>query len=140
MNLFYGTYGFDLLSLFLVLLSILFNFSRYTYLLGTFLLFIAIYRAFSKNIYKRKSELDKFLSITNNFLGKFGKQLPSTLPNFSLNNLPLIFQQLKNYLNYKKQYKIIKCPQCSQKLRLPRGKGSIIVTCKKCKNEFKSKT
>lgn len=140
MNFFYGTYGFDILSIFLVLLSIIFNFSRYTYLLGALLLFVAVYRAFSKNIYKRKSELNKFLAIANKILGKFGMKLPATLPNFSLNNIPLLIQQFKSYLNYKKQYKIITCPQCSQKLRLPRGKGSLVVTCKKCKHEFKLKT
>lgn len=37
------------------------------------------------------------------------------------------------------RYKIFKCPSCSQKLRVPRGRGNIIVKCKRCGIEFKGK-
>lgn len=33
-------------------------------------------------------------------------------------------------------FKIIKCPACNTKLRVPRGKGNIKVTCPKCKEGF----
>lgn len=32
---------------------------------------------------------------------------------------------------------IIECPECRQKLRLPRGKGTLKVTCKSCQATFK---
>lgn len=32
--------------------------------------------------------------------------------------------------------KIVTCPTCNVKLRIPRGKGTIKVTCPKCKNGF----
>ena len=37
-------------------------------------------------------------------------------------------------------YKYFRCPQCKQRLRAPRGKGKIQVTCQKCRNVFQTKT
>ena len=33
--------------------------------------------------------------------------------------------------------KIVECPSCRQKLRVPRGKGILQVTCPKCQNQMK---
>ena len=35
-----------------------------------------------------------------------------------------------------KQYKYFLCPQCTQRLRVPRGKGRLRVTCTRCGNKF----
>jgi glutaredoxin 3 len=37
-------------------------------------------------------------------------------------------------------YLIVDCTKCSSKLRLPKNKGNIVVSCPKCKNEFKMTT
>lgn len=37
-------------------------------------------------------------------------------------------------------YLVIDCPKCTTRLRLPKGKGKLTITCPNCKNEFKSKT
>lgn len=37
-------------------------------------------------------------------------------------------------------YRYLICPQCSQRLRVPRGKGRIRVTCTKCRNQFMAKS
>jgi len=37
-------------------------------------------------------------------------------------------------------YRVEKCPKCSQALRLPKNKGTILVTCSKCETKFKIKT
>lgn len=144
MKIFYGSYGFDILSIFLMLLSCILSFFNITSILGLAILIFAIYRAFSKKIYKRMAELNKFTSIVNNILSKFNRKLPDTLPRLSLNNIPEFFYQLKYQIKYKinnfKKYKIVKCPKCKQKLRLPRGKGSIIVTCKSCSHKFNMRT
>ena len=37
-------------------------------------------------------------------------------------------------------YHIEKCPNCGQLLRLPKNKGTILVTCSKCQEKFQIKT
>ena len=39
-----------------------------------------------------------------------------------------------------KQYKYFICPQCTQRLRVPRGKGKLRVTCTRCGNKFETKS
>lgn len=39
-----------------------------------------------------------------------------------------------------RQYKYFICPQCAQRLRVPRGKGKIRVTCTHCGNVFEMKS
>ena len=140
MNFFKNTYGFDMFSVFLILLSGIFSIWDFTKYLGLALLLFAIYRAFSKDIYRRKMELNKFTSYANKLLGKFGKKLPSSVPNLDLNSLSVAINQIKLSMAQKRKYKIIKCPSCKQKLRLPRKRGKIVVTCKKCSNKFDSRT
>ncbi|MGL5381462.1 hypothetical protein [Clostridium sp.] len=135
-----GTYGIDLLSLFLFFLGSLFNMWKGTFILGYVLLILGIYRAFSKKEYKRKQELIKFISLINSVFKRFNKSIPYNLPVFDLNNLSFIFQKISYWFNEKKNFKITKCPSCGQKLRLPRGKGKIVVSCKKCSTKFDLKT
>ena len=104
------------------------------------MLIFAFYRAFSKKIYKRREEYNIFYTYTNKLLSKFGKSLPYNIPVYDLNNISKIFENFNYWLNQKKNYKITKCPNCKQKLRLPRGKGNIVVTCKKCSTKFDFRT
>lgn len=136
---FTGTYGFDLLSIFLMLIGCVFNTFRYTRIIGLILLIIVLYRAFSKNIHRRTKELYKFTAIINKGLAKFNKRLPD-MGNSSLANIPLAFSNLRSAITQKFRYKIVKCPSCGQKLRLPRGQKKIIVSCRRCKAEFKMRT
>lgn len=144
MKIFYGSYGFDLLSAFLLIISYILSLFNITAILALIIFLFALYRAFSKKIYKRTNELNKFISIVNNILSKFNKKLPDNLPRLTFNNVPVFFNQLKYQTKYKidyfKKYKIVKCPKCKQKLRLPRKKGAIIVTCKSCYHKFNIRT
>ncbi len=66
------------------------------------------YRAFSRNLWAREEENRKFVEFI-----EFRK---------------LKFQQ-------RKEYKIFKCKSCGRKIRVPRGKGKIEVTCPVCGNK-----
>lgn len=37
-------------------------------------------------------------------------------------------------------YKVVNCPECEARLRVPKGKGKIKITCPKCKLAFKLNT
>ncbi|MEZ3507216.1 MAG: zinc-ribbon domain-containing protein [Lachnospiraceae bacterium] len=50
------------------------------------------------------------------------------------------FQNKKREFGERREYKIFKCPNCGQKLRIPRGKGKIEIRCRKCGNEFIGKS
>lgn len=119
-SFFKGSYGWDLLSKYLVILGLLLTFTRYTMGLGFLLIIWSTWRSFSKNKSKRYKEL----LIFENFLIKIKQKL----------NL------YKNKFNQNKDFKILACPNCSQKLRVPRKKGSITITCKKCGKKFEGKS
>lgn len=88
--------------------------------LGLVAIFYSSWRCFSKNKYRRYQEL---ITFENRM-----KSLKASLIKSKSN-----IKQLQNY-------KIFKCPNCSQKLRVPRGHGRITITCKKCGVEFKGKS
>lgn len=121
-----GRYGVDSLSRFLsvVLLVIivlgLFIRIPFSGLITLALLIILYWRMFSRNIPKRYEENQKFLHIRDKFLGRFSS--------FGSN------------LSQMKDYHIYKCPRCNQKIRIPRGKGHIMVRCPRCGFEFHKKS
>ena len=39
-----------------------------------------------------------------------------------------------------RQYKYFICPQCTQRLRVPRGKGRLRVTCTRCRHVFETRS
>ena len=75
---------------------------------------------FSKNIYKRAAENEKYLQ----FISRFKRKNGSTTYNNTQN------------AEQKKYYKYFKCPGCSQKIRIPRGHGKIEIKCPKCNTKF----
>ena len=139
MRFFQGIYGLDFLSILLLLLSSILNIWQPTRLISIIPLFIAIYRTLSKDIYKRKNEYTKFRTSTNKFLSKVGLSIPDNLTTLNSSNISGLSNRIKYNLDQRKKYKMVICPGCKKKLKLVRGRGKVIITCKTCKTEFKAK-
>ena len=121
-----GRYGGDQLSRFLsaaALVLIVLNLflrSNVLWVLSLVLLVLVYVRMFSKNFEKRRRENARYLQINSKLTGGF-----------------------KNWNDRRKQskdYVFFRCPSCHAMLRVPRGKGKIRVTCRKCGNAFEKKT
>ena len=121
-----GRYGADELCRFLTalgLILIVVNLFVRSGILSYVVLAILIYcyyRMFSRNYSRRYAENQKFLSWRSRL-----RSGPS---------------RWKADLEQRKVYRIYRCPSCRQKIRVPRGKGNIIVTCPKCRTEFRKKS
>ena len=76
-------------------------------------------RAFSQNLGRRQQENQKFLAMTRGFR---------------------IGRNWRAKMEQKRQYKVFKCPSCGVKLRVPRGKGKIKVTCRQCGASFEERS
>ena len=55
------------------------------------------------------------------------------------------YQENRKYLQLverlkDRQHRYYTCPRCRQTVRVPRGKGKIVITCPKCKEKFIKKT
>lgn len=126
----YGRYGGDQLNVFLVgvffVCAVLNLFVRNNYFSmlmtswETLLLILVYYRMFSKNIQKRYAENQKYLVLEGKVKRYFGKA--------------------KYMQQQRKDFHIYNCPQCRQKIRIPRGKGKISIRCPKCGAEFVKKS
>lgn len=115
-----GSYGFDRFSKYLVITGFILSAFRYITILGYALSVYGVWRSFSKNRYKRQRELLAFESYLFGIKEK-------------------LYRYKSSILEFR-QYKIFKCPNCSQKLRVPRKKGKLVIACKKCGAEFKGRS
>lgn len=106
------------LALILVLIDV---FARTAWLswIAVVLIVYAFWRLASKDVAARARENEAFMS-------KLGPARPWV-------SSPVA--TIKDH----KDYKYMKCPNCGQKCRVPRGKGKVRVTCRKCHQKFEAK-
>lgn len=127
---FYGRNGNDALCRFLnwfgvalLVLSLIFSYTGVA-IPATVLWYAALVcivvcwaRMLSKNLYKRQAENRRYLVVENSVRSWFRTQ--------------------KRRWQERKTFKYFKCPSCKATLRVPRGKGTIQITCRKCGTKFK---
>jgi len=113
-----GRYGPDHLGIALIILTFVLSLLNALFL-HTPLLFISyftfgltLFRMLSRNIQRRRAENDKFIRYWWPIRMKFKS----------------IIQKIKD----KRKYKYYRCPTCKTRMRVPKGKGKIRITCPRC--------
>ena len=90
------------------------------YLLVLVLLGLTYFRMFSRDLYRRRSENERYLREKDKLRAKL--------------------RILRERWNQRKDYKFFTCPSCKAVMRVPRGRGKIRIVCHKCGNTFTGKS
>lgn len=126
LNFMQGRYGVDSLNKGLLAIAILtmiastFVQSQILYWISLIALFLAYFRMFSRNIPARYRE--------NQFLLKHTQKIRA------------FFNQHKRAFTLRKTHHIYTCPNCKQKIKVPKGKGMIEIRCQKCGTRFQKRS
>ena len=120
-----GRYGNDRLGqamLVLALICMVLSIFRIPFVstVGLVVLILVYYRMFSRQISKRAAENQKYLTLEWKVRARLQKR--------------------KQALAQSRTHRIFKCPKCRQKIRVPRHRGRIAISCRKCGAEFIRKT
>lgn len=121
-----GRYGTDQLSrVYLALTLVCLLLSMFTgflpfYLVAILLLIYTYYRMFTRKVEKMAAQNQKFLNWRYRRAAKWAS--------------------FKKRLSQRREYRFYKCPTCRQRVRVPRGKGKICITCPRCHREFIKKS
>ena len=121
-----GRYGTDQLSRFLTATAMicvvlgLFIRSRFLQWIPLLLLIIVYARMLSKNTGKRYRENIKYLELQNRAMGTF--------------------RGWKEAFDCRKTHRIYACPGCGQKVRVPKGRGTVKIHCPSCHLDFIKKS
>ena len=121
----WGRYGNDRFNQFLMMVAMLLLILSlfgvdFCYPLAFVIMVYVYFRMFSKKIYVRAAENQKYL--------KYEMKVRSAI------------LKKKNEWQQRKTHRIYKCPNCKQKIRVPRGRGKIAIRCRKCNTEFVKKS
>ena len=114
-----GRYGyFDALNKTMLVIAVILLILPISWLslISYFLLIVTYYRLFSKKIYVRTAENQKFLGLKKKLFGRFSNQKAA-------------FKDRHTHVYFR-------CPECKQQLRAPKGRGKIKVTCSNCHQTF----
>ena len=122
----YGRYGNDALTKFLLILALILMVISWipslwwVYLLALAVMLWSLFRTFSRRFDKRRRELERYLKI----------QKP----------IVIFFKLSRNKWHDRKTHVYFKCKKCKAVLRVPKGKGSIVVICTRCKDRIEKET
>lgn len=128
-----GRYGVDQMNIGVLIFSMVCTFTasltRWLLLsiLGTALLAYGVFRMFSRNVSARSKENQKFLVFWDKVKGIWYK-------------IKGWFSGKKRRFADRKTHCYFSCPKCKRKLRVPKGKGKIEISCPICGTKFIKKT
>ena len=122
----YGRYGTDELSKFLMILALILMVISWlpnlglVYFAALALMVWSLFRTFSRKLDKRRRERERYLKLRK----------------------PIVdfFKLSKNKWRDRKTHVYFKCKKCKAVLRVPKGKGSIVVICTRCKDRIEKET
>ena len=80
----------------------------------------SVWRSLSRDTVRRQRENQRFLSLWR--------------------KIDLWFRLQRERYRYRKDYDFFRCPGCRSLVRVPRGKGHIRITCRRCGFSFHKKT
>ena len=121
-----GRNGTDHLSIAQIALALLLNMLagvlgwQWLSLVATIILVWACFRILSRNIVKRRAENHHFIHLWSHIRNHFSSQ--------------------RDRARQGKEFRFFTCPSCKNKLRVPRGKGKLQITCPRCGQRFSGKT
>ena len=126
-----GRYGTDQLGKFTMTIALVFivltivmphgsGLRRIFDFLGLAAVVYSYFRMMSRNISARYAENQRYLSRTEDVRRWIGKE--------------------QYRMQQRKVYHFYRCPNCQQKIRIPRGKGKIEIDCPKCHTKFVKKS
>ena len=120
-----GRNGLDQFNLFLFVFSLVLTFvdifffeKPYLYLFILVIQIYTLFRLFSKKLFQRRTENQKYLQLS------------------------YPFRQFKSLLKKQRQdssRKYFCCPRCFQIVRIPLHRGKVTITCPKCQHRFNKK-
>ncbi len=90
------------------------------YWIGLILMVYTFFRMLSRNVSKRYEENQKFLN------ARYQRTVKR--------------EAAKKRWAQRDMYRFYKCPSCKQRVRVPKGRGKICITCPKCRTEFVRKS
>ena len=120
-----GRYGGDQLNMLLIalyaILYVVFLFTRLLVfeLLGTIVLVVSLFRSLSRRLDRRRAENARFLQSVRPIARRWSAFRARA---------------------HDKEHRYFKCPNCGQRMRVPRGKGRITVHCRSCGAAFEEKS
>ena len=122
-----GRYGFDQLNFALFVVALIVDvvciflppYLQLINLISLALILFAIFRALSRNIYKRSAENRKVQPVINSITGWF----------------KLTYKKFRDG----RTHRYYKCPACKASLRVKFVKGTHTIKCPKCRHQFKKR-